>query len=170
MGSDYMPTVRLEKLVDSLFDYIDTEFTPRNTSLIEPAKLSAFYSSIGVRLDQNIGRFSNEIISREYSSMGCEYHLVSDNTGEIQARSKPWNIDSLDTTPRSPALTKAGWIRFFVLTAWKDPDLMHFVLSNALSTGKIIHKRKAEPYRLSVPRESFPRRPRPVRRPEPSYR
>jgi len=51
-------------------------------------------------------------------------------------------------------------MRFFVREIWKDPDLMHFVLSGALATGRVMHKRKGEPYRLSCPRESFPRKSR----------
>lgn len=169
MGPDYVPTSLLEKLLDSIFEYIDVTYTPRNTGLLEPPKISAFYSNIGVDDRENIGRREDSEIARKFSILGCEHYLVSDNTGEIQARSNPWIMDGLDTRPKSPALTRAGWIRYFVLMAWKNPDLMHFVVSGALSTGKVIHKRKSEPYRLSVPRDSFPRQPKPVARPSSGY-
>lgn len=89
-----------------------------------------------------------------------EYHFTSDSAEEIAARAKPWVVgDRLDTTPRAPSLTRRGWMRWFVFEIWKDADLMHFVLSNALGTGKVMSKRKGEPYRLSVPRDSLPRVP-----------
>lgn len=175
MGADMAPTDLFVKLIDAVFDYVDHTFTPRETGRLEAAKLSAFYSYMGVEEGLNIGRFSNEAIAKELSSMGCEFILVSDNTDEINARAMPWSLDGLDTMPRTPALTRNGvrpphplpglhgadngqWKRFFIFCTWRDPDLMHFLLSNALSTGQVMHKRKGEPYRLSLPREVFPRR------------
>ncbi|KAI5779985.1 hypothetical protein EDC01DRAFT_730765 [Geopyxis carbonaria] len=158
MDSSLTPTPLLEKLLDAVFDYVDHTFAPLNTGLMEAVKISAFYSHVGVPEHLNIGRFSNDVIANEYSTIGCEYHLVSDSSDAIAARAKPWSKDGIDTTPRTPALTKRGWIRFFVLTAWREPDLNHFILNNALSTGKVMHRKKGEPYMLSVPRESFPKR------------
>ncbi|KAA8911833.1 hypothetical protein FN846DRAFT_377081 [Sphaerosporella brunnea] len=156
--SDHQPTPLLEKILDSIYDYIDTAFPPRSSGLLEPSKLSAFYSHHGVPSSTNLFRLlPNEELALEFSRLGCEYHLTSDSVDAIAARKKPWSQDSIDTTPRSPSLTRRGWIRFFVLEIWRDPDLMHFVLSGALSTGKILNKRKGEPYRLSCPRDALPR-------------
>lgn len=158
MGSDMQPTALLEKLIDAVFTYIDSTFSPRHTSLLEPSALSAFYSKIGVSPADNVFRSADDdALAREFSRAGCEYHLVSDCAGAIAARAKPWAPDRLDTTPRAPALTRQGWCRWFVLLCWKDPDLAHFVLCNSLATGKVYSKRKGEPYRLSFPRESLPR-------------
>jgi hypothetical protein len=158
--ADMQPTALFEKLIDAVFDYIDATFPPRHTALLEPSKLSAFYSHLGVPANQNLFRScSNDEISREFSKAGCEYHLTSDSVDAIAARATPWCTDSIDTTPRSPCLTRRGWIRFFVLQTWRDPDLAHFLLNGALATGKIVNKRKGEPYRLSCPRESLPRMP-----------
>jgi len=152
------PTPFLEKLIDAVFTYIDSTFPPRHTSLLEPSSLSAFYSSVGVSSADNLFRSADDdTLTREFSRAGCEFHLVSNCADAIAARAKPWATDHLDTTPRAPALTRQGWCRWFVLLCWKDPDLAHFVLCNSLATGKVVSKRKGEPYRLSFPRESLPR-------------
>jgi len=156
MGNDMAPTELLVKLVDALFQFVDERYRPIGTGLVEAAKISAFYATMGVKSSDNIGRLPNEQLSLQYSSMGCEYYLVSDKSQEIESRTRPWSLDNLDTTPRTPALTRHGWIRFFILSTWRNPDLMHYLLSSALSTGAVMHKRKGEPYRLSVPRQSFP--------------
>jgi hypothetical protein len=159
-AADLQPTALFEKLIDAVFDYIDATFPPRHTALLEPSKLSAFYSSLGVPAKQNLFRScSNAEIDQVFRSNGCEYHLTSDSVDAIAARATPWAADSIDTTPRSPALTRRGWIRFFVRETWRDPDLAHFLMNAALATGKIVNKRKGEPYRLNCPRESLPKMP-----------
>ncbi|KAL7272058.1 hypothetical protein RUND412_005150 [Rhizina undulata] len=158
MADDGQPTELLVRVVEGIFDYLDAAFAPFNTGFLEPAKLSAFYRKMGMKDEENIGLFSDSGISSQYSLMGCQYLLISPKTDEINARSVAWAIDALDTTPRTPVLTKIGWVRFFIVCTWRAPGIMHFLLQNALRTGAIRKGVEGEVFRLSVPREALPKR------------
>ncbi|KAF8248924.1 hypothetical protein K440DRAFT_622927, partial [Wilcoxina mikolae CBS 423.85] len=110
MGADNIPTPLLEKLIDALFDYIDSTFPPRHTHFLEPSKLSAAFSHLGVVPSKNLFRIlSYDAISDEFTRAGVEYHFTCDSAEEIAARKKPWVVgDRIDTTPRAPSLTRRG--------------------------------------------------------------
>lgn len=158
-GADLQPTPILLTLIDSLFVYIDSTFSPRHTGFLEPSKLSGAFSHLGIPSNKNPFRAQNDVLAQIYSRTGTEYHLTAESVDEICARATEWASDGLDTTPRAPSLTRRGWKRWFVKNSWADPDLLHFVLSNALATGKLVSRRKGEVFRLGCPRESFPRLP-----------
>jgi hypothetical protein len=111
------------------------------------------------------GLFSDDRIAFQFSSMRCQYILISNKHDEISSRTTPWVIDALDTTPRTPALTRPGWIRFFVVCTWRAPSVMHHMLRSAIKTGEVKEKKSESNsyYKwLSVPRESLPKRPLPL--------
>lgn len=49
------PSEALVRMIEGMFDYMDSTYRPKGTGLLEPEKLSAFYRKMGVLDNENIG-------------------------------------------------------------------------------------------------------------------
>lgn len=56
MGDDGNPSDLYVRLLDDIFDYVDANFKPRDTGVMEPEKMSAFYRKMGMSDEDNIGK------------------------------------------------------------------------------------------------------------------
>ncbi|KAL2149645.1 hypothetical protein VTH82DRAFT_8297 [Thermothelomyces myriococcoides] len=120
-----VPTKRWEQVIKGLCNYLMAEYTPKNSLVVTPEKMAAFYSHH--KLDAEAFAFAEVFHNRRdmppvrlaelYQQLACEYYLVP---AEPKAR------------PTLPGLTPAGWMRWMTLVTRAYPT------EEAQRLGKVV--------------------------------
>lgn len=110
--SDGTPTKRLGEFLRGLANHIIEDFAPKKSIVVMPSKMAEYYSSHALDNEAQplLSMFragTNEHISRLYQDLGCEHHLIQEDSR---------------SPPVIPALTPVGFAQWMTIQILAYPD------------------------------------------------
>ncbi|CZR52996.1 uncharacterized protein PAC_02874 [Phialocephala subalpina] len=110
--SDGTPTKRLGEFLRGLANHIIEDFSPKKSIVVMPSKMAEYYSSHALdnEVQPLLSMFragTNEHISRLYQDLGCEHHLIQEDSR---------------SAPVIPSLTPVGFAQWMTIQILAYPD------------------------------------------------
>ncbi|CZS88046.1 hypothetical protein WAI453_000442 [Rhynchosporium graminicola] len=110
--SDGKPTQRLGQFLRGLANHIIECFPVKNSIVVTPSKMAAYYAAHTLEKEPHplltiFRAQSNEHISRLYQDIGCEHHLVQEDS---------------HSSPTIPALTPVGFAHWMTINILAYPE------------------------------------------------
>ncbi|KAL5321648.1 hypothetical protein ACEPPN_009608 [Leptodophora sp. 'Broadleaf-Isolate-01'] len=120
--SDGKPTQRLGQFLRGLANYIIEEFPAKKSIVVTPSKMAAYYAAHALDKEPHplltiFRAHSNEHISRLYQDLGCEHHLVQEDS---------------HSAPIIPALTPVGFAH------WMTINILAYPEEESVRLGKVV--------------------------------
>ncbi|KAL2071396.1 hypothetical protein VTL71DRAFT_12631 [Oculimacula yallundae] len=110
--SDGKPTQRLGQFLRGLANHIIDGFPPKNSIVVTPSKMAAYYAAHTLEKEPHplltiFRAQSNEHISRLYQDLGCQHHLIQEDS---------------HSAPTIPALTPVGFAHWMTINILAYPE------------------------------------------------
>ncbi|KAG4426467.1 hypothetical protein IFR04_000349 [Cadophora malorum] len=110
--NDGKPTQRLGQFLRGLANHIIEEFPAKKSIVVTPSKMAAYYAAHTLDKEPHplltiFRAHSNEHISRLYQDLGCQHHLVQEDS---------------HSAPIIPALTPVGFAHWMTINILAYPD------------------------------------------------
>jgi hypothetical protein len=157
--SDGTPTKRLGQFLKGLANHIIDDFPPRKSIVVTPSKMAAYYASHALEKEPQplltiFRAQSNEHISRLYQDLGCEHHLIQEDS---------------HSAPIVPSLTPIGfahWMTIFILAYPEEESrrLGKVVLAMPINADGDLVDGKPERLPKQISRHLLPEREDPTSR------
>ncbi|KAI9742321.1 MAG: hypothetical protein M1818_003854 [Claussenomyces sp. TS43310] len=139
---DKKPTQVLDALLRSIASYTVENIGEKNDQTLSPAKLAAFYKTVGGSYDALFVNVPHPSISYIYQAIGCQ-HSLQPTGNDFEA-------------PSIPALTTRGFVRWVCIETLLGPEEHAAYLQFAVQHFGLKHPDTGEPFPLHLPREAFP--------------
>ncbi|CAL3972824.1 unnamed protein product [Diplocarpon coronariae] len=109
---DGKPTQRLGQFLRGLANHMIVDFSPKKSIVVTPSKMAAYYAAYALDKEPHplltiFRAQSNEHISRLYQDLGCQHHLIQEDS---------------HSAPIVPSLTPVGFAHWMTINILAYPE------------------------------------------------